>query len=251
MNNFETNKSRQAVIVGLAAVGFIALVGAGVWLAVYSTRFVPEIVNGTGEAVVYLGSILVPNNHNPGISVVTPSTASTTISFGTDSTSSPQTTATSTPKKYIPTTAGTETDGVYQIGGTATPALSGLPDLVVNINATGYLATSSASSFVAASTVPAGVRPAVSFTIKNIGTNATGGAWRFSASVPTQTAYVYQSQPQQSLNPGDSIDYVIGFDEANTGTNETVSVTANFDHAIAESNTNNNSASAEMTILGY
>lgn len=248
MNNFETNtKSRQAVVIGLATVGFLALVGAGVWLAVYSTRFVPEIVNGTGEAVVYLGSALVPN-HKPGISVVPTPTASTTISFGT--TDATSTHATPTPSKQITTTAGTQTDGVYQISGTATPALSGLPDLVVNINATGYLATSSASSFIAASTIPSGVRPAVSFTIKNIGTNATG-QWRFSASIPTQTSYIYQSQPQQSLNPGDSIDYVIGFDQANTGVNETVSVTANFDHAIAESNTNNDSASAEMTILGY
>lgn len=247
MNNSEINtESRQTALACLAAVGFFALVGAGVWLAIYSTRFVPEIVNSAGEAGVYLGSILIPN-HKPGISVVQTPTASTTISFGTDATS---TQATSTASKQIATTAGTETNGVYQISGTTAPILSGLPDLIVNINATGYLATSSASSFIASSVVHSGSLPAVSFTIKNIGTNATG-AWRFSASIPTQTVYIYQSQLQQSLNPGDSIDYIIGFNQANTGTNETVSITANPDHLIAESNTNNNSASAEMTILGY
>jgi CARDB len=245
MNTFGPNtKSSYVVTICLAAIGFVVLVGAGMWLAVYSTRFVPEMVNGAGEAAVYLGSLFIPN-HKSGISVVPATTASTTISFGTDSTSTP---ATSTSHKHIVTTAGTETDGVYQISGTAAPVLSGRPDLIVNIDATGYLATSSAGSFIAASTIPEGVRPAVSFTIKNIGTNASG-AWRFSVSVPTQIPYTYQSQPQQSLNPGDSIDYVIGFDQSNTGTNEAVSIIANFDNAITESNTNNNSASAEMTIL--
>jgi hypothetical protein len=244
MNNFEANtKSRKAVVTGLAAVGFIALVAAGVWLAIYSTRFVPKTVNGAGEAALYLSSFFTRTlQHNP----VSTAASSTIIYFGgTDTTS---TSTISTNQKQIATTAGTETNGVYQIGGTATPVLSGLPDLIVNINATGYLATSSANSFIADSTVPAGVRPAVSFTIKNIGTNASG-AWRFKASIPTQTVYIYESQPQQSLNPGDSIDYVLGFDQPNAGTSETVSITANFDNAIQESNTNNNSASAEMTIL--
>jgi hypothetical protein len=130
-----------------------------------------------------------------------------------------------------------------------TGTLYGFPDLVVNITAVGYLATTSPDSFVATSTVPASGRPAVKFTIKNIGTNVAG-AWRFSASIPTQTAYIFQSQPQQILNPGDSIDYTLGFDQANRGSNQTISVTANFDHAIAEITVNNNSASASLTILG-
>jgi hypothetical protein len=247
MSNYQTNlQVRRTAITGLAVVGFIALVAAGIWLAVYSTRFVPKVVNGFGEAAVYLGSILIPN-HTSGLSVVPTPTASTTISFGaTDATS---TSATSTAPKQIATTAGTETSGTYQINGTSAPVLSGLSDLIVHINAIGYLSTDSTNSFISSATVPAGSRPAVSFTIKNIGTNASG-QWRFSASIPTQTGYIYQSQLQQSLNPGDSIDYILGFDQANVGANKTVSITANFDHAIAESNTNNDSASVTMTILG-
>ena len=243
MNTLETNtKSRQMVMACLAVVGFIALVGAGVWLAIYSTRFVPEIVNGTGEAVVYLGSILIPH-HNSGISVVQTPTASTTISFGTtDSTSSPE----STPKKVV-TTAGTETGGVYQIGGTTESVLSGLPDLIVTIDATGYLATSSASSFVAASTIPSGVRPAVSFTIKNVGTNVSG-AWRFSASIPTIWRSINRSYSNRLIRATASITSSDLIRQIRV--NETVSITANPDHLISESNTNNDSASAEMTILG-
>ncbi|MHB8660365.1 MAG: CARDB domain-containing protein [Minisyncoccota bacterium] len=249
MTNMPTS---QAAVKVLAVVGFIALIGAGMWLAVYSTRFVPSVVNRIGAAAVYLGSVFTPAKA-PNLSVVPTQTATTTISFGqtasTTSTETPSARTTATTPKRIATTAGTKTDTTYQLGTGATPSLYGLPDFIVTINAVGYLATTSADSFVASSTVPAGSRPAIKFTIKNIGTNVTG-AWRFSALIPTQTAYIYQSQPQQSLNPGDSIDYTLGFDQANKGSNETVSVTANFDHAVAESNTNNDSASAQITILG-
>lgn len=253
MNTFgNSSPTQKAATTGLAVVGFAALVALGMWLAVYSTRFVPTVVNNAGAAAVYLGS-LFKKAPAPSLSVVP--TASTTIPFG-EASSTISTSATSTAKKPATkpkpaaTTAGNRTSGVYPISGTPAPAtLSGLPDFIVIIKDVGYLATSSADSFVATSTVPAGNRPAVSFTIKNVGTNTTG-SWRFSASIPTQTAYIFESQPQQSLNPGDSIDYVLGFDQANKGSGQTISITANFDHAVAESNPDNNSASAKVTILG-
>jgi hypothetical protein len=86
------------------------------------------------------------------------------------------------------------------------------------------------------------------------------GVWRFSASIPTQSSYFFQSQPQQALAPGDSIDYVLGFDQANKGSGQMISVTANIKYVdpftgaitfpVAESNSNNNSASTVITILG-
>ncbi len=259
MNTYATTPTslpRQTAIKILAVIGFVALIGTGMWLAVYSTQFVPSVINRIGEATVYLGSVFTPqhtSNNNLSVIPMTP-TASTTISFGEASSTGskmPVKHPTTTYRtKRITTTAGTKEDTVYQMkGSVGTPSLYGLPDFVTTIDAIGYLATTSADSFVASSTVPTGSRPAVRFTIKNIGTNATG-PWRFSALIPTQTAYIYQSQPQQSLNPGDSIDYTLGFDQANKGANETISITANFDHAVVESNTNNDSASAQITILG-
>lgn len=251
MNTYPVNIStRQTTIHVLAVIGFVALVGAGMWLAVYSTRFVPSVINRIGEAAVYLGSVF-RSSEAPGLSVVPTPVATTTLPFG-DESSTTQATApsTTTPTKRPPATAGSKTSAAYQIGTSTAPSSPvGLPDLIVTINTIGYLATTSADSFVASSTVPAGSRPAIRFTIKNVGTNAAG-TWRFSASIPTQTAYIYQSQPQQPLNPGDSIDYTLGFDQPNKGTDETISITANFDHAVAESNPNNNSASAKITVLG-
>ena len=242
--------SRPAALHSLAAVGFVTLVSLGVWLAVYSTRFVPQAVGRIGAAAVYLGSVFTPAPH-ASLSVVP--TASTTIPFDGATTTAPaaiaaMTTARAEAPAAAPA-AGKEATSTAPLGGASPAALSGLPDLVAHIDAVGYLATSSADSFVASSTVPAGSRPAVKFSIKNIGTNATG-AWRWSASIPTSSDSIYQSAAQQSLNPGDYIEYTLGFDQANPGTSQMISVTANFDHAVTESTTNNDSASVQVKILG-
>jgi len=247
MNSYENKTvTRQAAINGLAVVGFVALIAAGFALAVYSTRFVPTVVNGAGSAAVYLSSFFLSD---ASLSVV--SAPPVTIFFGEATSTTPvNSVATSSPASSVKPTAGTKTDATYQISGaTSTPALSGFPDLIVTIQAIGYLNASSSDSFVASSTVPAGMRPAVSFTIKNVGTNATG-AWRFSASIPTSSNPIYQSNFQQSLNPGDYIEYTLGFTQAVSGADKMISVTVNFDHAVTESNFNNNSASAKVTILG-
>lgn len=243
--------ARHAALNGLAVVGFVALVAAGIWLAIYSTRFVPAVVNSFGSAAVYLGSVFTPAN-TPVLLVIPNPTASTTISFGPPGprNARPATSTGTVPKATTPVakTPGEKTSGTYPIGGTVN-APYGLPDLTVRIRATGYLATTSAESFVASSTVPSGSRPAVKFTVENIGTNVAG-PWRFSASIPTQSAFLFYSPTQQSLNPGDSIDYTLGFDQATAGSNKMISITANFDRVVGESNTNNNSASAQVTILG-
>ncbi len=243
----QTN-TRQAAINGLAAIGFLALVGAGMWLAVYSARFVPGALSRVGAAAVSLGSVFVPAP--AGIAVV-PTASSTMITFGNGTTTpslpvAPTKTSVAT---TVTTNPGSRTNTDYQIGGTATPVLSGLPDLVTSITAVGYLTSTSTDSFVAATTVPKGSIAAVQFTIKNVGTNATG-AWRFSASIPTSSAYIFQSIPQENLNPNESIDYTLGFDQAIAGTNKMISVSANPDKTVLESNMNNDSASATITILG-
>lgn len=252
MNGQETTAQNRATMTNiLAVVGFVALIGASMWLAVYSTRFVPGVVSRLGSAAVYLGSVFIPSSE-PTLSVVPTPVASVTIPFGDAIPAVAETPKKpATPIKQIAPTAGQKTTNTYQISGAATmpTTLSGLSDLIVTINAVGYLTTSSPDSFVASSTVPAGGRAAVNFTIKNIGTNVVS-PWRFSATIPTQSSYLYYSQPQQLLAPGDSIDYTLGFDQAYRGADQMVSVTANFDHMAAESNFNNNSASTKITILG-
>lgn len=244
----------ETAVTALAVVGFVVLIASGMWLAVYATRFVPDVVNGAGEAAVYIGSLFTPST-SPSLSVVS-STASTTISFGVATTTvQAATTTTSVVTKtpvvtnVVSTTAGEKTGNVTAIGGATAPGvLFGLPDLAVTVRAVGYLTTAATDSFVASAVVPVGDRPAILFTIKNIGTNVAG-AWRFSATIPTRTTFTYQSEPQQYLNPGDSIDYTLGFDRASVGADQSIILMANFDNAIVDSNPDNNSISAMVTIL--
>lgn len=253
----QTTGTRQAAIHGLAIVGFGTLVIAGMTLAVFTARFVPEAVTSLGSAAVSLSSFFIPAP-KPALTVVP--NATTTIPFDDSvATSTPATTTPSTttpvPPEHIvkipPTpTQGSQTSNTYQIGGTTgTPNLYGLPDLVSTITAVGYLSSTSTDTFIATNVIPAHTKVAVKFSITNQGTNKTG-VWRFSASIPTETAYIFQSQPQQSLNPGDHIEYILGFDQATPGSNKTISVSANYDNGVAESNSQNNSTSAQVTIFG-
>ncbi len=243
--------NRMAAINGLAIVGFIALVAGGMWLAIYTAQYVPAAISRLGAAAVTFTQIFNPAP-NPGLSVVEKATttiplgnATTTTATTTTATSTKPVAGTSTPKPV----AGTPTSGTYPIGTGGAPAnLYGLPDLAVVITAVGYLNTSDASSFVAASSVPSGKRPAVKFTVRNAGTNVTS-SWRFTADIPTKRDYTFRSPVQQALNPGESIDYTLGFDQADRGDNQKITIEVNSDDSFKESNTSNNTISAALKVL--
>jgi len=246
---------RQNFINGLAVVGFVALIVAGIALAIYVSRFAPQTIARLNSATVTL-SQLFSSPSSPSISIVP--NASTTIPFS--NVSSTTKSSTSTRKTHIPTipakthiASGARTNHVYQINSSSTPAhlpiFHGLPNLVVQIIATGYLTSTSTDSFVATTTIPHGARVAVKFTIKNTGTNIAV-PWKFSATIPTQTNYVFVSPLQQPLNPNDHIDYVLGFDQAISGTDKMISINVDSTHTVAESNEKDNSAFAKVTILG-
>lgn len=248
--------AREAAVNTLAVVGFIALVGAGIWLAIYSTRFVPAAVDRIGTAAVYLGSLFTPSkDEDPGVTVVPTETATTTIPFGTATTTpatpepEPAVPPKPAPKPAVTPAPGVTTTTTVQIDGTATPAaLYGLPDLTIRVTAVGYLNTSSVDSFIEASRVPSGKRPAVKFTVGNAGTNRTG-AWRLEAKIPTRRAFTYTSTAQESLQPGDTVDYTLGFDQADRGTDQTITLTLDSRDQVDESNESNNTARANVTVL--
>ena len=247
----EHTGNRQAAVHGLAVVGFIALVVFGMLLAVYSARFVPTAVSRLGAAAVYVGSVFAPAP-KPALSVVPNATTTLPFASSTPATSTPAATPKTPTKPVAPSyptpKAGQETSTTTQISGThGGAALYGLADLAVVIDQKGYLATTSAQSFVASSTVPSGSRPAIVFTVKNIGTNVSG-SWNFTATIPTATSYVYTAPAQQSLRPGESIQFTLGFDQANKGSGKVISIHINPNGS--DSNSANNNASTTLTILG-
>lgn len=259
------------VLRSLATIGFATLILAGILLAIYASRFMPIAANGLDSATVSLARIFTPTSQKSTLAVIpnpivlNPNqkavpTASTTGNTPIMPVVVPPKKHISKPakKKYTPRTqrvlsapvAGKRTNNTYAINGTTSvPTLHGLPDLTVRITAIGYLVSTSTDSFVATSTIPVRSKVAVKFTITNIGTNKTG-PWIFSASIPTQINYIFNSPKEDSLNPGDHVNYILGFDQADAGSNQTISITANPKHTFKESSFKNNSSAKSATILG-
>lgn len=233
---------RSSAVTALAAVGLVSLIGMGVWGGVYSSRYVPEVVNRLGAAAVYLGSSLSPAPTGTPSEVAT-STEETVISFGTPepimATTTEPRAATSTPAPVQKKVALPPTP----------PALHGSADLTVSLVAIGYLRTDATDSFVASTSVPSGAHPAIRFTIKNAGTNASG-TWSFDATIPTRTAFTYHADPQISLLPGESMIYTLGFDRAAAGTAERITITLDPAGDITETSETNNTLVATLNTLG-
>ncbi len=244
MNDFQNNaQPHRTAVTFLAAVGFVALVAAGIWLAVYSTRFVPAVVNRAGSAVVYLGSVLIPSPKS-GLSIVPTPTASTTISFGeTDvtlsSTSSPQARATATTtairSHWIPSSPVAVTTNDYY----------GLPDLAVAIEEVGYVSTDNADTIISAATIPANAQIAVKFRVTNIGTNVSG-PWAMNISFGGTSAN--QTFSENQLVPSQPSEYIVRFSNISSGT-DAITITIDPNHQLTETSTANNVASTTITVL--
>lgn len=249
----ETSSGTKRVAVNaLAIVGFIVLIGIGMMLAVYAATFVPAAVTRLGSAAVYLSSVFVPAEKPATLEVVEPGT---TVPFPeapvvAEATTTPAvaTTPATAPAAIAPSAGPTKTT-VYPVGtGTKpTPVLTGLSDLTVEIVATGYLTSSDTSTFIKSDTVPDDRRGAVKFTITNKGTNASG-RFDFDATLPTTRTYTFTSDKQDSLLPGEHIDYVLGFDRARSGDDRVISISVDADNDVKESNESNNSDSVKVEI---
>ncbi|KND51674.1 MAG: hypothetical protein ABA06_00240 [Parcubacteria bacterium C7867-001] len=243
--------TRRAMVNGLAVVGFVALIFAGMTLAIYSARYIPQAVTRLATASVYFSSVFSPASTNE--LTVVPSKddeGSSVVATSTDTT--PTTPSTGGTPAAVTPSAGPRTTGTYVVGGgTAVPqqgTLYGLSDLSVNIVAVGYLANQTdTTSFVASKTVPDGKRGAVRFTVTNVGTNTTGG-WDFDATLPTSPSYTFSSPTQAALLPGEHIDFTLGFDRGRTGT-RTIDISIDPDKKIVETSENNNSGSIAIEIL--
>lgn len=244
------NPGRRAAVNALAFVGFIALLIIGIILAIYSARYLPRLSSRLGGAAVSLSSVFHKND-TAQLQVVT---ATTTLPIEdattpAETTSTTTTTVETTPtKKPVSTTPGQTT--YTTITTTTGPAeLYGKSDLTVKITAVGYLTRSGdTDTFVESSSIPSGKNGAVKFTVTNAGTNTTG-SWKFEASVPTSPSQTFTSPTQNSLAPGDSIDYVLGFEKGKKGNDRDIIVTVDPKDSIDESNEGNNEDAQAVDIL--
>lgn len=253
MNTDHGHPHRQTVIHSFAVIGFMALLALGVWGAVYSSRFVPNIVGNVGTAAVYIGSVFSPSEE-PDLLVID-TASSTIISFGSTVASTTTPVATTTPAEpalaSIEATtpvSGQKITSVITLGATTPVAPQGLADLAVIAGEVGYLPANSTDSFVANTTVPKKTYPAVRFEVKNVGTHWSG-TWRFGASIPNRASTAYQSESQPSIGPGDSRIYTLGFDQSVAGEQQPLVITINNDGGVPESSAANNSVTFKINVL--
>lgn len=158
--------------------------------------------------------------------------------------------ATSSTKPTSSASSGTKPAATYVASGYSRANLYGYPDLRVSI-------------ITNPGVVRSGTRIALQFVIENVGTNATGQGWGFTALLPYIPAYTYTSVGQQILYPGDKIVYTLGYDAIyqnqsqqypyggtlypNYGT-QTVTITVDPSNLVLETNETNNFASVNYNV---
>jgi len=124
-----------------------------------------------------------------------------------------------------------------------------IPDLKVTVLATGVV-DKTTNDFTPSVAVGENDRAAIRFEVRNVGTKSSG-IWSFIIDLPISSGtYVFRSDSnQRSLNPGERIEYTLGFDSINR-TNDTIEAIINIDteRRVAETNRENNTASAVIEI---
>lgn len=215
--------AKKAPLNSLAIVGFGALLIAGIFLAIYAARYIPETLSRLSSAVI-LSTDPEQNDETPA-ATTTPTTPSR-----------PNTPATTTPSKpATPSNPTTPVIGYYPpVVTSTTPNLYGKADLaLVNVEA-GYFR---GSTFVEDDQVPDGRDAAIKFTVRNIGTNAASN-WRINVDVEGDenatgnggyllpngyqnfTLRITDPKPNRSMEVEIDVDYNDRVDESNERNND-------------------------------
>ena len=126
-------------------------------------------------------------------------------------------------------------------------AYSGKSDLSIRLISTGII-NRSTKQFVQTNTMGTGDEVGMRFEVKNIGTNVSG-SWNLNATLPSVTSPNYNSDYQRSLNPGDRIEFTLGFDNPTNIGLISAYVSVDSSNTINESSEANNSLSIPFNIV--
>jgi len=142
-------------------------------------------------------------------------------------------------------TPGERTEKTYSLG-TSSPASSayGKMDLAPRILEIGVV-DKVTNIFYATTSLKASDRIAVRFEVENLGT-LDSGHWQFSAVLPTFPMHIFESEGQQSLAPGDKIEYVIGFDNVEIGVDGRFVINVDPTSSLSEASKTNNIATTTI-----
>ena len=127
--------------------------------------------------------------------------------------------------------------------------LYGRPDLSVRVIDTGRIDRYT-NLYTPTTALSAYDRVAVKFEVTNTGTNRID-SWIYNVSLPTNPYYLYTSIPQQTLNPGDRIQFVIAFDSIQARADNQVVISADPQNTIQENDESNNVVIQNIRLINY
>lgn len=138
-----------------------------------------------------------------------------------------------------------------RIIGDETPFISdpnGKPDLIGYILAVGTI-DADTDEFIATSSVDRSGVAAVRFEVRNIGTKDTG-PWTFEATLPTTSTYTFRpSGVQQSLSPGERVEYTLSFDRLRRSSTGRVLINIDPKDELDEFTRDNNQIETTLSII--
>jgi len=119
-------------------------------------------------------------------------------------------------------------------------------DLAIRITETGIL-DKDTNEFTVTDSMGVSNRGAVQFEVINLGTK-TSDEWVFSAVLPTNPAYTFNSDKQSRLAPGDRIEFTLGFDSVIHESEGTITIHVDPDGNMQEVTKDNNSVNEIIQI---
>jgi subtilase family serine protease len=251
--NIKRSSLGDGTLKALAILGAIAIIYVGTFVIIQGVLRLPKI--GNYLATVFLSSKKVVATTTPISGVSVPIVATTT----TKATSTHQTipvTPVIKPTNHGSqfeggTTPGTGTTNIYPSAGSGSGTVSnpnGTTDLAINILSYGTLDKSTNVYTATTSPVNRSDRIAIRFEVTNRG-NKTSSVWRFNGYLPTNPAQTFNSDEQSSINPGDKIQYTLGFDQMQDQRSNILKVEVDPSNSVIESNKTNNIAQITIPTL--
>lgn len=230
-NTTEAGATKKAALNGLAIVGFGALIVAGIFLAIYAARYVPETLSRLSSAVILSSpdtDETSTNEDEPAIEE-----EQDEIEDAEETTSAP----TTPPRPTVTTPVVTTPRPTVPSG----PRLYGLPDLTIVDAEVGYMR---GSTFEEDDEVPRNRDAAVRFYVKNNGTNIAGG-WRIRVDVEGERPVTGTGGV---LFPNGTQEFLLQIEDPEEGENLRIEIEADYQDDLDESNERNNDEDVDIDI---
>lgn len=229
---------KKVTLNGLIIIGFFGLIIAGMLLAVYASRYVPETLARL-SAAVYLTSdgaknaTTSPQSPKPQTPVVTPEVPTTPTVSATSTGNTPRV---ADETGYTPRTTVYNPPRTVQ----TTPRYYGYPDLALTNVQGGYF---SGGSFIADTSIASNRDMGIKFTVRNAGTNIASG-WRVLVRVEGESdAIAYGGL----LYPNGYQNFTLRATDLENGT-LTTRIDVDYTNALQETNESNNTDSVDVRI---